>query len=390
MFPSVSTERLVIGQDSKSGNDYHTMGNGLTRDLQLCDHFQRAVVSGMTQADALRHVEEIQAKRHARNEQLYLSASIHMRQTRQATLLGHFRPSAAARVSSFPRYAPQCKLKNLSEWYQVTVQLFYLSWFYRFIGNIPATLMKADHTFKITKRVKVSNEKMYEGCFTAMNELGLIVGIWFVDSTEFEAVIPVLETLKARFQRLGSHMSHCYIDCCCKWRASLNSVWGDLKVHLDPWHFIERFRRTIDKECKLADAFMRDIIRAIFVVQQFSSNELREHYARFKMNPDKARQLADDTKVQEMNKMRHIPDTATLQQALNTVINKYASLTDIDNRPLFAPQQHRQMLRMVEHHAKCLADPIDYSMHVIHGVTQQGRLQITTPRYRIIIAYLTI
>ena len=43
-----------------------------------------------------------------------------------------------------------------------------------------------------------------------------------------------------------------------------------------PFYFIERFRRSVDSECKLADAFIRDIIGAIFVQRTFTSEQLEE------------------------------------------------------------------------------------------------------------------
>lgn len=44
--------------------------------LQLTDHFHRCAVSGISQIEAVRHVQELKAKRHARQEQLYLSLTV--------------------------------------------------------------------------------------------------------------------------------------------------------------------------------------------------------------------------------------------------------------------------------------------------------------------------
>src|SRR3546814_1238213 len=100
--------------------------------LQLCDHFQRATVTGVGQSDAMRHVEELQAKNHARAELLYVSAAVHLQAQKHATLHRHFQStsekSSDAQLQPFPAFQPKCKLRHLAGWYTTATMLFYISW----------------------------------------------------------------------------------------------------------------------------------------------------------------------------------------------------------------------------------------------------------------------
>jgi hypothetical protein len=65
---------------------------------------------------------------------------------------------------------------------------------------------------------------------------------------------------------------------------------------------------------------------------------------------------------------------------LQAVIQRYSTMTDSADRPLCTSEQRKAMIKMVERHAACVADPEDYVMHVVHGASHRGRLTITTPR----------
>lgn len=278
-------------------------------------------MSGTSQIEAVRHVQELKAKRHARLEQLYLSLAKWELDRRRSTIAGQL-ASKANTVASFPGFVDCCNVQQLSSWFQTHVMLWHMDWFNRFIAHTPATLMKADHTFKVQKRVKPGGQQAFTCCMTSMNELGQVLGVWFLDTQELSAATPIFTGLKARFERLGCNLAHIYTDNYCQWRAQLQSVWQSTSVRLDAYHFLNRFKRCLDPACLLTDAFMADLRKALFVRRQFTPTQLQALLERCGIDQAKAMSLSRDKKCQEINTIRHIPESTTLKRSLHSVVKK--------------------------------------------------------------------
>ena len=64
--------------------------------------------------------------------------------------------------------------------------------------------------------------KQYETVFCILNEKGPVVQWQFTSSEGLDEVRPIFESLKKRFENMGTKLSGTFVDNCCMWKDSLS------------------------------------------------------------------------------------------------------------------------------------------------------------------------
>lgn len=115
--------------------------------------------------------------------------------------------------------------------------------------KLTATSIKLDHTFKISKLVKVkegnshSRQQQFKAMLIILNEDNLIVRFAITRTESLKELTDVLTDIKEQCQSIST----VYTDCCCKDRGILQEVLGDVRVCLDLFHAVQRVVRTVKK-----------------------------------------------------------------------------------------------------------------------------------------------
>jgi len=184
---------------------------------EIIDDTIRSISHGSSLSAVRKQTLERYKEQHKQQEQLWISYVKDM--SRQ--------PSAAAPVVKEPfypfgsaEYGGSCfSVSYLVMAFIETVES-YLDYYSRKIQMIDGLHLKCDHSFKITKRICMDGERVFEAMFTIMNEYGQIVAYWLTEGSDLKEVRENLLALAKRYQMHGFEGPHSLTtDRCCQERS---------------------------------------------------------------------------------------------------------------------------------------------------------------------------
>ena len=107
-------------------------------------------------------------------------------------------------------------------------------------------------------RVAASNR--FTAVHTVMTGKGLVAAQYFTESKKPFEIIPVLTNIRDRPAKLGldDPVKIYYTDMCCQEASTLYEVFGSgLTVKLDPFHLLQRFKRSVSSKHAHCGEFLR-------------------------------------------------------------------------------------------------------------------------------------
>ncbi|KAI3642336.1 hypothetical protein MP228_011891 [Amoeboaphelidium protococcarum] len=92
--------------------------------------------------------------------------------------------------------------------------------------SVKGEILCGDHTFKIAKVPVKNQNRLFKGCYSVMNEFGLVCGFYFVHSTGLKEIQMQLSKISQRYVMGGPQIF--YTDNCCHDRAVLQQCFPSL------------------------------------------------------------------------------------------------------------------------------------------------------------------
>ena len=139
--------------------------------------------------------------------------------------------------------------------------------------GLPAEMLKIDWSYKVAGKTYVYTGpgvcfKPHTNVLNVQNEDGLTI-LWKVTDGG-ESLLPIecdLIRLKQQNTRLQKTLKAIYIDVCCKCRNGLRSIFGDVFVGLDCFHWMRRWDKALHKPKSEKGAIFRaSMSQAVFVI----------------------------------------------------------------------------------------------------------------------------
>lgn len=251
--------------------------------------------------------------------------------------------------------------------------------------SVVGSILKVDHTFKVAKVLVADGHRPFEALWTCINEYGQILTQAFVGTKAFDEIKPAFEKLVHRHTVLGAQQPEViYTDICCQERGQLSMVMKGIKVRLDPFHFLQRFKAVLSAKSDLSRPFLNALSNAIFKVDEVDLRSLatelevaktankRVFYGR----PISASSQVGDFPRKFLKRFCRytIPPPQELSQRIGIVMATFADKIDSNGRPFWNSSLDNCRNRQHKHvRDECLSDPLPVDQ--MHFMTLSGDLR---------------
>lgn len=362
--------------------------------VELSERMARCATMGMSMHGINEELREAAAEKYARRERLYYKFMLAFREYARKVEAEGSQYNAKVQLPELTPFGPMLKpegtkkeLSTLPQSYCLTpLSSNYVSTMVLRVHEerkemmrldmqaVTGDMMKGDHTFDPAKTCRVDGRHPFNAVYTVMNGEGLIASQHFVETKSPSETEPILRNIKARVEKLGGGqpVSIWYTDMCCQEAGSLCRVFGsELKIRLDPFHMLQRFRRAISLKHSQAADFMKALSAALFVVPADQLPALQQSINEAVANGGNLGGLhvTRATRAREIHV--HIarkfvpvaiPDPDTLSAAVGAVINAYSESTSSDGSIVTSHVLRVWQNQQVHIRNGCLTDPLPVAM----------------------------
>jgi hypothetical protein len=134
-------------------------------------------------------------------------------------------------------------------------------------------LLLVDHSFKITRHIQsVGDAKLFQGLFSALNEIGEVRMVQFIHSTSLGEVSESMKSCYKTMQTYGRTPEYIYTDKCCDDRSYLEESFPSIKVGLQqaqcpPLRIPESSKIQMLSSENAVNAAMQPIVRKLESLQ---------------------------------------------------------------------------------------------------------------------------
>lgn len=342
-LPEVITDKVAVGD-------------------AVIDLLQRDIVSGKSIQDTSDTFKELQAERYYRQMACYYG--FYADQQQRPSSRGQMRIDAAFAprqpIEAFPPldtdagYKVGLGRKALTTYYiaRFKERAEYMA---RWMSALGGRAQKGDHCFKSMNHVTAADgDKVFEAVFDMMNEFSQITMLIFTTSTSMEEISSALAELADGWAAAKALMPEVfYVDNSESMGGALQRCFPGVMVLEDLCHVLRRYGRSLEKGHELCAVFMRELSRAMLVVDEFEEAVLKKELlenGKWGALGSRSR-LAGEQHIRK-NGRHTVPPPTELAARVEAVFNRFKDAKSrVSGRPLFTQETlavHNQQMKLIK------------------------------------------